>query len=119
MHVKGAQDVIRGTWATNHDVGVRDESVPKTGRTLAANCAVLMSDVRESPEGVNGAAPFRGRRRLALVAISRAAGSSDAVLIGEHDQLGPVADLELGEQAADVGLGSCVADEQFGGDLSV
>jgi hypothetical protein len=44
------------------------------------------------------------RCQLALRCDLGAAEADDAVLVGEHDQLGAVADLELGEEAADVGL---------------
>src|SRR4029450_9222895 len=47
------------------------------------------------------------------------AGADQAGLVGEHDQLGPVAGAELAHGPADVGLGRCRADDQLGGDLVV
>jgi hypothetical protein len=38
-------------------------------------------------------------------------------LLGEEDGLHPVAQAELGQQVADVGLDGRIADEQGGGDL--
>ena len=43
----------------------------------------------------------------------------DAGLVGDHHELGAVAGVQLGEQAAHVGLGRGRAHDQLGGDLGV
>ena len=97
------------------------------GRVRSSRLVAVVRTVRSAVQA-SSRGQARGRCRpsildegcqLVLRCVLGAAGADDAVLVGEHDQLGAVADLELGEQAADVGLDGCVADEQLCGDLSV
>jgi hypothetical protein len=45
--------------------------------------------------------------------------SADSGVVREHDGLGPVTDVELGEDVCHVGLGGAFADHQPRGDLEV
>jgi hypothetical protein len=57
-----------------------------------------------------------GRARADAVSVRRA---GEAGFVGEHDGLDAVAQAELGEDAADVGPGGVLADDEFGRDLVV
>src|ERR1019366_6756452 len=46
-------------------------------------------------------------------ALARSAGLDEAVLVGEDDDLDPVAQAQLGEDARDMGLRGCLADHEF------
>src|SRR5436190_13764070 len=58
-------------------------------------------------------------RMVLLLSSGEPAGADQAGLVGEHDQLGPVAGPELDHGPADVGLGRGRADDQLVGDLVV
>src|SRR5215216_2748634 len=60
-----------------------------------------------------------GERRLAVDRCTRRAGADEAVVVGEHDRRGPVADAELGEDAAYVGLHGRLRDVEVRGDLGI
>ena len=68
---------------------------------------LLVGDVR---------AFFRPLRALAPVAV---AWGHQPAFVGDDDELGAVARVQLGHDAADVGLGGQRAEEQAGGDLVV
>ena len=57
-----------------------------------------------------------GQARADAVSVRRA---GETGLVGEHDGLDAVAQAELGEDAADVGPGGVLADDEFGRDLVV
>src|SRR6266498_186801 len=70
--------------------------------------------------------PTRRDRRLAAAPSSgmrprsrRVARSDQAALVGGHDHLGAVAEVELAEYPADVGLDSLLGQHQRAGDLAV
>ncbi len=51
--------------------------------------------------------------------IGAGAGLHQAGLVGEHDDLGTVAEAELGQDRRDVGLHRRLGDEELGGDLGI
>ena len=58
-----------------------------------------------------------GGKRRDLIAAGRVGlGGGEAVLVGEHDQLGAVAGLQLGHRAAYLGLGGERAEDELTGD---
>jgi hypothetical protein len=61
----------------------------------------------------------RGKQGAAARASAGVAGGDDAVLVGEHDRLHPVAEAEFEQDAADVALDGRLGDDQPLGDLAV
>ena len=70
---------------------------------------------RPPARGAGAAAAARGRASSTFAA----AGLDEASLVGEHDGLGAVVEVELGEDACDVRLDGGVADDEFAGDVGV
>ena len=62
---------------------------------------------------------LRARLDPSIYTAHLVAGLDDAVLVGEHDGLHPVAEAEFEQDSADVALDGRLGDDQPRGDLAV
>ena len=88
--------------------------------TLALSHDGGLGLVAAAARGRGGTAPVRGARRRRPAAFALALGGGDqSVLVGEHDDLDPVAQIELGQDTPDMTLHGGLGEDQLLGDLGV